>query len=55
MQGRTAGNTRNWRPQHFCAFCAWEHRAVLVFVFGLPIFILGGFLPLIWVNRRKRQ
>jgi hypothetical protein len=26
---------------------------VLVFVFGLPIFFLAGFLPLIWFNRKK--
>ena len=26
---------------------------VLVFVFGLPIFFLAGFLPLFWLNRKK--
>jgi hypothetical protein len=26
---------------------------VLVFVFNLPIFFLAGFLPLLWVNRKK--
>ncbi|MES2624694.1 MAG: zinc ribbon domain-containing protein [Pseudomonadota bacterium] len=26
---------------------------VLMFVFGLPVFILAGFLPLLWFNRKK--
>ena len=26
---------------------------VLVFVFGLPVFFLAGFLPLVWLNRKK--
>jgi uncharacterized membrane protein YvbJ len=26
---------------------------ILVFVFGLPIFFLAGFLPLVWLNRKK--
>jgi len=26
---------------------------ILVFVFGLPIFFIAGFLPLFWLNRNK--
>lgn len=26
---------------------------VLVFVFGLPVFFLAGFLPLFWLRRKK--
>ena len=26
---------------------------VLVFVFGLPVFFLAGFLPLFWLNRKR--
>jgi hypothetical protein len=26
---------------------------VLMFVFNIPIFFLAGFLPLLWLNRKK--
>ena len=26
---------------------------VLMFVFGLPVFFLAGFLPLFWLKRKK--